>query len=261
MKSKLFLITTVAIAIGIASCKKQAGQDGPQGSQGPSGPTLTGNLKGFINHYDFSGSKITTNLLGDSVSIDGTSQVSITDAAGGFSFSNLVTGVYNLTIKRTGYGFSKMQSVQFTGGGDTYRNGNISKLPGTNLTTFSAIDTVSFGVNVVRLRGTVPALATTQNLIMYVSLPGNSVVNSTSTNQSNFYVVAINAGTGSLSFKKDIPTTDLYDLGFASGNTIYFAAYTLGGNTAASSYSDLTNNKTIFTALGTTPLYSNAPVQ
>ncbi len=263
MKAKILFINAVALIIGLSSCKKEAGPTGATGSQGPSGPVLTGNLKGYINHYDLSGAKIATGLLGDSVSIDGTTTVSVTDATGMFTFNGLTTGVYNLTVKRAGYGINKIQSVQFTGGGDTYRNANISKMPTTNVSTFMAYDTTitvsSIPINYVRVRGTIPAVPYVQSIIVFVGNPGSTTCNSSSAYQSSFYV--INIGANATTYSRNIPTSDLYDLGYVSGNTVYGAAYTIGGNTNASSYSDLTNNRTIFTALGTSPSFANALVQ
>jgi len=260
MKTKLTLISAIALSIILTSCKKpDAGPQGDPGPTGPGGPVLTGNLKGFISHFDLSGTKITTNLASDTVSIDGGTQVAYTDANGEFAFSGLTTGVYNLTVKRGGYGTTKIQSVQFTGGGDTYRNTNISKIPTTNVTSLMAYDTVISAINYIRLRGMVPATPYIQSVIVYVGNPGNVTVNSASANQSNFYV--INVAVNGTTFNKNVPTADFYDLGYASLNTAYFAAYTIGGNTNASSYADLSNNKTIFTALGSTPVFANAPVQ
>ncbi|MGZ4037983.1 MAG: carboxypeptidase regulatory-like domain-containing protein, partial [Bacteroidia bacterium] len=258
--SKILLVGAIAFVLGITSCKKgDTGPAGAQGAQGNAGPVLTGNLKGYINHFDLSGAKISTGLAGDSVFIDNTTQTAVTDASGMFSFSGLSTGVYNLTVKRAGYGWTKIQSVQFTGGGDLYRNGNISNIPTTNANTFMAYDTTISGVNYVRVRGTIPATTYIQTLAVFVGNPGNSTVNSSSTNQTSVYMIniAVNATT----YSKNIPTAELYDLGYASGNTVYMAAYTIGGNANASSYVDETNDKTVYTAIGTTPLYANAAVQ
>lgn len=263
MKSTLLFAAIAAAAFGLASCKKgDTGPAGAQGPQGATGPALTGNLKGFITHFDVSGSKITTNLAGDTVSIDGGSQVSVTDASGMYSFSGLSTGVYNLTVKRAGYGMTKIQDAQFTGGGDTYRNAALSKLPVNNLITLTAVDTVLAGVNLIRLRGTIPTSTLAQSIIVFAGLPGNSTVNSSTGNEANSYVFSVTAGTvTTTSFRKDIPTSDFYDLGYVSGNTVYFAGYTIGGNTNASSYNDLSNDKPIYTALGTLPVYASAAVQ
>lgn len=258
MKSKLLFIGVIAAAINLASCKKTT-TEGPAGPQGSSGPVLSGNLKGFINHYDISGSKMTTNLAGDTVSIDGTSQAAVTDANGLYSFSGLATGVYNLTVKRAGYGLNKVQSLQFTGGGDFYRNVNISKIPTNNVTTFTTYDTTINTINYIRIKGTLPAAPYSQSVIVFIGVPGNTTVNSLTSNQITSYV--INTGVNSTTYSKNIPASDFYDLGYSTTNTAYFAAYVIGGNTAASSYADLSNNKTVFTAISSSPLYSNAAIQ
>ena len=108
MKNTLALVTTLALTTLFVGCKKQAGPEGPQGNQGPSGPVLTGNLRGYINHFDLNGSKIQTNLSGDTVKIDGTNTIAVTDGNGLFSFNGLSTGNYNLTVSKPGYGTTKI---------------------------------------------------------------------------------------------------------------------------------------------------------
>ncbi len=259
MKTKILLISAIAVILSLSSCKKEPGPEGAAGAQGPSGPVLTGNLKGYINHYDLSGAKIATGLAGDSVSIDGTTNVSVTDAAGMFTFNGLTTGVYNLTVVRSGYGTTKLQSVQFTGGGDTYRNGNISKIPTTNVSFFTAYDTTINSINYVRLRGTVPTATFVQTVMIFVGNPGSTICNSASANQISNY--SVNIGANATNFFRNIPTSELYSLGYVSGNTAYFAIYSVGGNTNASAYMDFSNNRPIYTALGSTPLFANAPIQ
>ena len=259
MKAKILLINAIAMLLSLSSCKKEAGPTGATGAQGSAGPVLTGNLKGFINHYDVSGTKLANGLAGDSVSIDGTSNVAVTDAAGSYSFAGLSTGVYNITVTRTGYGATKIQSLQFTGGGDSYRNANISKIPTTNVSTLLVYDTIINTVNHVRVRGSLPSSTDDQSVIVYIGVPGNTTVNSSIANQISTYVININAGI--TKYSKNIPTSELYDLGYTSGNTVYVAAYTIGGNTNASAYVDLTTNKAVYTALGSAPLFANAPVQ
>ena len=69
MKAKILFINAIALIIGLSSCKKEAGPTGATGAQGSAGPVLTENLKGFINHYDVSGTKLANGLAGDSVTI------------------------------------------------------------------------------------------------------------------------------------------------------------------------------------------------
>jgi hypothetical protein len=259
MKAKILFINAMAVIISLSSCKKEAGPEGATGAQGAAGPALTGNFKGYVNHFDASGTKLTSGLAGDTLTIDGTTTTAVTDAAGAFTFSNLSTGVYNLTIMRSGFGTTKIQSLQFTGGGDLYRNANLSKIPTINVSTFMAYDTIINTVNHVRVRGSLPSSTDDQSVIVFVGNPGSSIVNSGVANEISYYVININAGV--TKYSKNIPTSELYDLGYTTGNTVYFAAYTIGGNTNASAYVDLATNKPIFTALGNTPLFSSAPVQ
>lgn len=259
MKAKVILLSAIALSVIITSCKKQAGPEGATGAQGPQGPVLTGNLKGFVSHYDVSGAKMATSLAGDSVLIDGTSQVAVTDAYGLYTFPGLTTGVYNLTVKRAGFGLNKVQSLQFTGGGDTYRNVNISKIPATNPTTFVAYDTTINAINYIRFKGTLPSVSNLQTVIVYTGIPGLTTVDASIANQISANI--INSNANGISFAKNIPTSELYDLGYVSGNTAYFAAYIIGGNTNASSYNDLTTNKTIYTAISASAIVASAPVQ
>ncbi len=263
MKTKILLINAIAVIISLSSCKKEAGPAGSTGAQGPGGPVLTGNLKGYINHYDASGAKLTSGLAGDTISIDGTTNFAVTNASGMYSFTGLTTGIYNLTITRSGFGTTKIQSLQFTGGGDSYRNANISKIPTLNLATLMIYDTVINGVNNIHVRGHVTSSTDDQSVIIFIGIPGNTTVNSGVSNEISSYVVnvPVNAAGNNTLVKLNIPTAELYDLGYVSSNTVYFAAYTIGGNTNASAYTDLTTNKPIYTALGNTPLFANAPVQ
>jgi hypothetical protein len=270
MKIKLALAGLVSSAILLAFCTKSGatgpaganGATGAPGAQGNTGPALTGNLKGYISHYDLSGAKILTNLAGDSVKLDGTTNYTITDANGLYTFANLVTGSYNLTITKPGFGLNKIQSIPFTGGTtDEYRNAGISKSPTTNLTNFTASDTVVGGANSIKLRVYTAPQLYAQTVVVFVGNPGASTVTASSGSNSTYYTININPNATATT--KIIATTDLYDAGFGGGGmaTAYYAAYLVGGNTSASSYVDQSNNRTVFTAISPTPLFASAIVQ
>lgn len=259
MKNKLLGIAVVLVATILFSCKKETGPAGATGPTGATGPVLSGNLKGYVNHYDIAGSKITTGLGGDSIFIDGTTQFAVTDANGMYLFNNLTTGTYNFTIRKAGFGSTKIQGLEFAGGGDVYRNVNISMIPSNNVSAFTLKDTIINSQNQIRIKGSAPSSASGQTIIIYIGAPGSTTVNSGTTNQINY--ITINMNPGATSFFKSFPTTDLYDLGYASGNTAYCAAYTIGGNLNASSYIDYSNDRSVFTALGNTPLFANVLVQ
>jgi hypothetical protein len=259
MKQKI-IIQTVIILLTAASCKKpETGPEGQQGPQGNPGPALSGNLKGYINHFDASGAKVTTDLANDSVFIDGTSMATVTDANGMFSFSGLNTGVYNVTVRKTGssYGYTRIQNIEFAGNGDTYRNGSISMIPTTSVSTFTAYDTIINSVNYIKLRGTVTLSSKAQSIVVFVNSPG--ITGASPNNYSTNYM--INIVPAATVFTKNIPTSDLYDLGFTSGNTSYFTACMIGSNSQASAYVDFTTNRTIYTALSASSVTAQAPVQ
>jgi hypothetical protein len=259
---KKIIVSSIALVALIASCKKTAGPagaDGAQGPQGNTGPVLSGSLKGYIYHYDISGAKVTTDLSGDSVYISGNPAGVATDVNGSYTFNGVTTGVYDITVKKAGsnYGWTKIQNIEFAGNGDTYRNAAMSVTPSNSISTIMAYDTTINSVNYIRIKGTLPSSTRAQSLILFVGTNGDSTP--TSTNYISNYIVNVAANVAV--FAKNIPATDLYDLGYTSGNTAYCAAYTIGSNTNASVYIDFSTNRAIYTAISSGYLTTSAPIQ
>ncbi len=260
MKTKTTVVAALAVVMALSSCKKQAGPAGADGTQGPSGPALTGNLKGYITNYDVSGVKMLNNLSGDTVKIDGTSTMAVTDANGMYTFSGITTGNYNLSISKAGFGNTKIQNISFTGGtNDLYRNANISKTPTTNVTNVTAITTTLATINNITISGSVTPQPYAQTVIIFVGNPGALSTSAASGNNINYYT--LNVAANNTSFTKNIPTYEFYDVNYASGNTAYFAVYMIGANTNASSYIDFTNNRAVFTAISSTPANASVVLQ
>lgn len=259
MKTKKIIIVLSLTVLGATSCKKQTGADGTQGPQGAQGPVLSGNLKGFVSHYDLNGAKILSGLSGDTLTIDGTTLMATTDAAGAYTFNNITTGSYNVTVKHTGFGSTKMQSIQFAGGGDTYKNALISKIPNTNVVALNTVATTTAGVNYIVTTGTITAVPYQQTILLFFGNPNSNTSSSLTSDYSISY--SVNVAANATTFSKTIPTLDFYDANYVSGNTIAVASYLVGGNLNASSYADLTNNKTIYTAISLSPVIASAIIQ
>lgn len=265
MKTKTTIVATLLAVSALVSCKKpDAGPAGPAGAQGPAGPILTGNLKGYISHYDLSGVKMQTGLAGDTVKIDGTNTISITDANGMYAFNGLTTGNYNLTITKPSFGSTKIQNISFTGGSnDLFRNANISKIPTTNITSLVATQTMvttnSVAVNNINFSGTVTPQNFSQTVIIFVGNVGATNVSAASGNNISYYTFNLNAN--ATTFNKNVPTAEFYDLGYVSGGSAYFTGYMIGANTNASSYVDFSNNRTVFTAISALPVNANVVLQ
>ena len=259
MKVEKIIIALSLVLLGATSCKKQTGADGAQGPQGAQGPVLSGNLKGFVSHYDLNGAKILSGLSGDTLTIDGTTLVTNTDASGAYTFNNITTGSYNITVKHTGFGSTKMQSIQFAGGGDTYRNALISKIPNANVVALNIATTTSTSINYIVTTGTITAAPYQQTVLLFFGNPNSNTPSSFTSAYSNSY--SVNVPSNSTTFSKTIPTLDFYDANYVSGNTIAVASYMVGGNLNASSYADLTNNKTIYTAISLSPIIASTIIQ
>ena len=241
--SMLFLI-----AVAFTNCKKDS-TEGPQGVQGPAGPLLTGTLEGYVSLWDQYGGRILTSQAGDTISLVGTNQKAYTDSTGLYKFPGLTTGVYSVAVSKPGFGNTMVQNIQLAGGGNTIANAKISQ-PSTTVVP-ALLDSIG---------------ALTGNITVYTTLPSNSpqartfilYVGNTASVSANtatylvYYTKSVNANSLKLPFV--IPKTDLYDAGFVTGQTVYFAAYGIGATLTASAFVDYNNQgRTVFTALSTPP--------
>jgi hypothetical protein len=259
MKKTFVKISALSIAMVVlaTSCSKTGptGPAGANGANGSAGPNLSGSLEGVVSLYDVSGSKVvsTTALAGDTIVLtnnsNGTAWKTATSTTGSYTFANITTGTYSMTVTKPGYGSVIAQGIQFAGGGNADRNFALGAIPTTGVSSVVAVDTTyaSTGVNYIKIRGGVTATSGGSTVIVFVSLPYLSYGSTTVGNFSASYTVAVAPGTSA--YKILIPTADMYNYGFASGNSAYFATCILGGTTSTSSYADWATGQTVYTAL------------
>ena len=245
MKQRLSLLTLfIAIIFTISSCTKT----GPQGPSGPSGPLLTGALTGFVTTYDQYGFKVLGDLQGVVVHIsDSTSDSTVTDATGKYTFANLKTGVYNLTYSKPGYATVTALDYGFVGGGTLNRNAAISRYPSFSVFNVASIDTTIATDPGMIVRGNDTADQVARTFIVFGS--NVSTVSSTPGN----YIYA-NTGTikaGQSSWNLFITSQELHDNGFASGSQAYFVVYPI--STGSPTFVDPSTGRTVYTAIGSVP--------
>ena len=251
-KIQLFSLLLL-ITVSLSNCKKDgpAGPTGATGAQGASGPSLTGNLQGYVSHWDQYGGRILTGLAGDTVSLVGTPTKVYTDSTGWYSFPNLTTGSYSIAINKPGFGNMMVQNIQFAGGGNTIASTRISQPSTTPVPAL--LDSIGAITGNITVYTTLPS-ASFQSLtfIIYVSnMPG---VSSNPATYLTYYTKVVNPGNNATRLAFVIPKTDLYDQGFTTGSTVYFAAYGIGSTLTASSFIDYSNEgRTVFTALSMPP--------
>ena len=244
-KTSILAVTlSLILVFGISSCTKT----GSQGPVGPAGPVLTGTLSGFVTTYDEYGFKVLGDLSGVTVKIsDSTSDSTLTDATGKYTFSNLKTGIYTLTYSKPGYATVTAINFSFLGGGTILRNATISKYPSFSLFNVISLDTTITTDPGLLVRGTDTADQVARTFIVFGG--SNSLVSSTPGSYIYANTGTIKAGLSTWNFF--ITAQELHDNGLASGTTAYFVVYPI--STGEPTYVDPTTGRTVFTAIGTTP--------
>jgi len=261
MKKLHFKIATlVACVLLYVSCTK-TGPAGPAGTNGTNA-VQTGNIEGLVFLYDANQNKILSPaslLAGTTLTLTnystGQTFTATTSTTGSYTLANVTTGTYSITASKTGYGSVIAYGFQFVGGGTIYKNFNLGQIPTANLvsvTTGTTSSSVTFTV-------TVPLATPAVNdyVITYMSIPGNSSVNSTAGNYVNTYLFSIISTTPNNVSTFSINTSTLYNYGFASGSTIYFASYIVS---TVSNYQDPNTGLNVYTALSSTPVFTSAIV-
>lgn len=245
--------STVAIALGCILVFAGCAKDGENGPAGAAGPALTGNITGFVNLFDQYGGHILLDNDSSLVAMDGTSNASYTDSLGCYLFSNVQTGIYNLTCTHVGFGTTKVNSLQFTGGGDLYRDIRLSAIPSFQVDSISIASTPGM----LTLIGHLPTDVQQRTVLVFVGSAANTSADPAT--YLTFYNKNVMPNQGN--FNIQVPATDLNALGLTTGETVYFAAYastTTFNN--SSSYQDLNTGRTVFTAISANAAVGNALV-
>ena len=250
--SKNNTIIAIAICVGLLSSCTKTGSTGPAGATGPTGPTgatgpaYTGAISGHVSLYDQYGSKILTGLSNVAISLNDSAAIS-PNAAGFYIFPGLVTGQYYINASATGYGATKANNFQLLS--DTLNKDiKLSIIPTfspTGFTEYATIGAVTGDSLVLNFT------ADTRARECIVFMNSTSTVNSQPANYLLYYAKAINANQTRVQIT--VPAQDLYDAGFASGQTVYYVAYgyVVGD---ASVYEDLNTGRNVFNAVSASSL-------
>jgi|SRR5665213_172349 len=257
-----YLLVLAFISTLFAGCAKDgatgpAGANGATGPTGPSGTYASGNLMGYVKTYDQYGSIIETNMAGISVSLtNGSTVTTTTDATGKYVFDSISTGYYSLNFSDASFGANQVSSFQFLGGATVWRpNTTITQIPNYSVSGLSFIDTVvNLTDSTIEINGSIGTSdANVRTAIVFV---GSAVgTNSAPVNYQTYYTANIKAAQST--FKILIPLSDLYDIGYYPGQTIYFASYGISSPLTASAYEDFTTGRTVFTAISPNVFSSN----
>jgi hypothetical protein len=249
MKMPSSSMIALASILLFAGCAK----DGDTGPAGAAGPSLTGNITGFVNLFDQYGGHILLDNDSSLVTMDGTTTLSYTDSLGRYLFSGMQTGIYNLTCAHAGFGISKVNSLQFTGGGDLYRDIRLSAIPSFQVDSVS----IASAPGMLTLTGHLAADVQQRTVLVFAGNASNTSADPAT--YLTFYSKNVMPNQGT--FTLQVPATDLSAIGLTTGETVYFAAY--AATTAfnnSSSYEDLNTGRTVFTAISANAALENALV-
>jgi hypothetical protein len=239
---KIYLpLLTLSIIISIASCKKgDTGPAGATGATGPTGPSFTGAISGHVDLYDQYGTAVLTGRNNAQISLNGATAIN-PDTTGFYLYGGISTGDYSIAATCTGYGATMINRFQFVA--DTLnRDIKLSAIPSFAMTTFTAYHTA--GALYDSLVFTYTADTRARACIVFAN--NTSSVGSTPSNYLMYWGHTLNAN--SVRSALLVPAQDLYDAGFTSGSTVYYAAYSYVVNDA-SGYEDYTTGKVVFNSV------------
>jgi hypothetical protein len=152
-------IPFLCLLLAITSCKKTVeGPQGPQGTQGPAGPAgpsgsnAPGQLRGKVGQYDQYGNIHKTGLNTATVTLKGTSNFTVTDAAGMYTLTNIPEGSHQIEISRPQTRTMLKEQVHMISSGSIVYNFHTSDSARFTLSNGSVKDTTMFGNPVVLVR-------------------------------------------------------------------------------------------------------------
>jgi hypothetical protein len=199
-------------------------------------PTPTSaDIKGSVTLYDEGVTEIDNSNL--TVTVEGTSKSSTTDAAGDFVLSNVAFGTYTLVYEKAGYGTFKKYDVE-------HRNGNTIITQTTSLgevstTQVTALEATVDGNDVVLSITTDPPGSIGNKRYIRYFLSTDSDVSSTN---NSYYSGVILSENNPLNLR--LTASTLSDAGFSSGQTVYVKVY--GDSFWSNEYDDPDLDRRIF---------------
>jgi hypothetical protein len=245
MKNVLFTLFLAALTALMVSCK------GNDGAEGPAGPVLTGSISGYVYLVDQNDSLL-SNRSGVTVSLNGTNISTTSDSTGKWTLNNVQTGVYEITLNKSGFDSFIVPSQQFVGGGTLYLGDvYIAQKQAFGITSEAAKDTFStaLGTNVILLSDSLngPVYTTGKRILIFAGA-SPSVSSDPTTYQ---YVYTFLPGATTKYISHSYSPAELISAGFSSGQTIYFRSY--GTSEYYASYRDTATGRLIYTGLSYTP--------
>lgn len=248
---KKIIFSAICVLALATSCKKETveGPQGPAGTNGTNGTNgsgTTGTIIGKIKQYDQYGTPYTTGLNTTTISVESTTNTTITDAAGNFTVSNLAPGIYDIDILKPNCGMRKYQQITFPGNGTLYIDESISDKATFTFTGGYVKDTVISSSTSIRVNLTYASSVKSRNgIVLYSS--SNAIDPTNPASYDSYQTMILGANTTSLANNASAGATFFNP--FPSGSTFYAKVYPNTYTNAG--YYDYALGKQVFTGVGT----------
>ncbi|MDI1355587.1 MAG: hypothetical protein PSX36_11750 [bacterium] len=243
---KTFVYACLCLSIFV-SCKKETveGPAGPQGPAGASGSASSGSLSGKVRQYDEFGIEYSSNLNTTTISVEGTTLFTITNANGNYTISNVPSGIYDLTFTKINAGLMKQKQITFPGNGTLYNSTKVGDKPSFAITSAMLKDS-TLGVNpIVYMNFKMVASSQQRTIGVVLSNAANLDLASPSSYQA-VHLVDIPSNTSNLN-SQFLLQSSLFSM-FPMGSIVYAKAYPI--NATPYGYYDPAADQDIYTNYG-----------
>ena len=217
---------------------------GSQNKSDPVSPLMSGDIIGWVeldSVYSVSASK-SVFPGGVLIQLEGTSYSAYSDSAGFWKISGVEIGTYNISASKPGFSTALIQSHPFVGGMEPDFAG-YSVLYSIPSVYVKSIDSVRMNSTYLSVFGRLSSTVISQSVVIFLGTDSNLVhlqSNYLTFDENNTYTDSFWGG-----FDLDVLKTQ----GVNSGSKVYLVAYTLNRG----AYRDVTTQRTMFTALCSTP--------
>lgn len=253
------LLVTACAATLLGGCKGKDGAPGPTGATGAtgavgaagaSGQNLTGNIIGYVNPVDESGSSL--NKSGVVVSIDGANPAitATSNGDGRYELTNVRNGTYNLTYTRSGLATFRRYGVGHVGGDQpTYLyTSDMSQVSTQRITALSVNSSQSSDYLLVNYTIASPTPTSSFQYLLFASTTATATPSTATLISADYATTQF----PSYTYRSNsyLSKANLTRAGFASGTTVYLTAY--GSTNYSATYTDPSTGRTVYPALNTT---------
>lgn len=183
-------------------------------------PITTANIIGSVNLYDNGTNQIDN--TGMTVKIDGSSPMvsATTDIDGNFTLADVPFGTYTLVYEKPGFGTFKKFEIEHTNAVSSTAIANSPSLGQMSTTQITNLETNLSGNDVIISVTTDPSgNSNNERYIRFFYSTSANVSDENYTNYSEGLISQINP------YEKTLTSSDLSNMGFSSGATVYVRVY------------------------------------